>query len=56
MDVGRGGDRQYGDGDRLNRWEDNVANLILGTDHNDTLAYALVLELHHIIMSTIGGN
>ena len=39
---GRGGegDRwdRYGDG--LNRGENNVANLILGTEHNAPLAYA----------------
>ena len=47
MDVGEGGDGQDrdgdGDGDRLNRWEDTVANIILGTKSNDPLASALGL-------------
>ena len=33
-----------------------VANIILGTDPNAPLSYAMVLELHHPIMSMVGGN
>ena len=43
-----------GDGDRLNLWEDNVANATLGTEPNAPLAYALGLEHHHPIMSMLG--
>ena len=39
-DRGVGGDIKGGDGDGLNRWEDTVANLILGTDPNYPLAYS----------------
>ena len=53
---GGGGDRQDGDDDGINRWEDTVSNVILGTEHNDTLASAPVLELHYQIMSMIGGH
>ena len=49
-----GGDIRDGDRDGLNRWEDNVSTITLGTDHNATLAYVLGLEHHHPIMSTIG--
>ena len=38
----------------INRWEDTVANVILGTDPNSPLATDAVLELHHTIMSMIG--
>ena len=37
-------------------WEDNVANIILRTDPNDPLAYALVLELNYPNMSMLGGH
>ena len=51
----RGGvDGRGRDGDRLSWWEDNVANLTLGTEPNAPLAYALVLEHHHPILSEIG--
>ena len=49
-----GGDIQDGDGDRLNRWENIVANIILGTEPNASLAYAPVLELRHPTMSMVG--
>ena len=39
------------DGDELSWWEDNVANV---TEHDSPLAYALLLEHHHLIMSTLG--
>ena len=52
-EQGRGYGRG-GDGYRLSRWEDNVANLTLGTEPNALLAYAPGLEHHHPIMSTIG--
>ena len=35
-------------------WEDNIAHVTLGTEPNDPLAYALVLELHHPTMSKLG--
>ena len=38
------------------RFEDTVANVILGTEPNAPLAYAPVLELHHPIMSMLGGH
>ena len=47
------------EGDRngqIIRWGYTVANLILGTEPNYTLAYAPGLELHHPIVSIIGGN
>ena len=50
----RGGRGWGGDRDRLSRWEDNVANLTLGTEPNDTLSYALGLEHHQPIVSTLG--
>ena len=43
----------YGDRYGLNWWGDNVANIRLWTELNDPLAYAPVLEHHHMIMSTI---
>ena len=55
-DRGWGGDGQSGDGDRLSQWEDNVDRLTLGTEPNSTLAYALVLEHHYPIMSTLGDS
>ena len=55
IDVGGGGYRRDKDGyrDRLSQWEDNVAHVALGTKPNSPVAYALVLEHHHPIMSTI---
>ena len=54
MDGGGGGDGRDGDEDGLSRWEDNVAHVTLGIDPNSPLAYALELELHHLIMSMLG--
>ena len=54
---GGGGVRDgYGDGDELNLCEDNVANVILRTETNTPLAYAPLLEIHHPIMSNLGGH
>ena len=53
-DRGRGRDIYDGDKYGINRWEDNVANVILVTEHNAPLAYAPGLELHHLIMSNLG--
>ena len=50
------GDVRGGDGDVLNRWEDNVANLIFGQKHNAPLASSPVLELQHLIMSMLVGG
>ena len=46
------------DGDRggINRWEDTVANVILGTDPHAPLSYAMGLEIHHLIMTMIVGH
>ena len=55
----RGEGRDWRDGDRdgkIIRWEDTVANVILGTESNDPLAYDPGLELHHLIMSVLGGS
>ena len=54
----RGGGRYGWDGDGygLNWWEDTAANAILGTGPNSPLASAPGLELHHMIMSIIGGQ
>ena len=41
------------DRDRLNWWENNVANITLGTKPNDRFAYALGLEHHHPIISKL---
>ena len=49
-----GGDGQEGYRDILSWLEDNVAQVTLGTDPNDPLAYAPVLEHHHLISSTLG--
>ena len=52
-----GGGGVYGqDRDRyvLNKWEDNVANINLGTEHNEPLDYAPGLGHHHPIISTLG--
>ena len=52
----RGGGR-YINGDRsLIRWGDTVANVILRMEPNSPLVYDMVLELHHPIMSMLGGN
>ena len=48
---GGGGGEQEFDGDGLNMWVDNVANIILGIDTNAPLAYALVSEIQHPIVS-----
>ena len=57
-DEGSGRDGKLGDrdGERLSQWEDNVDRLTLGTEPNSTLAYALVLEHHYPIMSTLGDS
>ena len=56
-DGGGGGDRKDGNIDgRLIRWEYTAANVILGMEPNDPLAYAPGLEFHHQIMSMLGGN
>ena len=49
---GGGGDGWDEDG--LNRWEDNVAYVTLGTEPNAPLAYALEMELHHPTISKLG--
>ena len=52
-----GGSGRNGDGDgRIIRWEYTVANVILGTEPDVPLAYAPGLELHHLIMSILGGH
>ena len=51
-----GGVGQGSEADILNRWEDNLANIILGMDHNSPLAYTPVLEISHLILSMLGGN
>ena len=57
MEGGRGGYGKDDDEDgRIIRWEDTVEKFILGTEPNDTLSYALGLELHHPIMSMLGGH
>ena len=55
VDEGGRGDGRYGGGYRLNRWEDTVANAILGTESNNILAYHPVLEIYQPIMSTLEG-
>ena len=50
---GEGGYGWNGDIDILSWWEDNVANITLGTDTNAPLIYAPRLEHHHPIMSTL---
>ena len=52
-DVGGGVDGRDGDGDGISRWEDNVAQVTLGTEPNAPLAYDPGLEHHHPIMSTL---
>ena len=51
-----GGDIRDRDSDRQNQWEDTVENLISGTETNVPLASAPVLELHHPVMSMLGGH
>ena len=52
---GEGGGRDRDrDRDRLSWWEDNVANVTLGTETNATLDYAPGLEHHHPNMSMLG--
>ena len=55
-DGEREGDGQNGDREGINRWEDTVANVILGTEHNAPLASAPLLELRHLTMILPGGN
>ena len=51
---GDGGyDNKYG---QLIRLYDNASNVILGIEHNCPLDYDPGLELHHPIMSILGGN
>ena len=42
-------------GDYLSK-EDTVVNINLRTEPNDTLTYALGLEIHHPIISKLGEN
>ena len=53
INGGGRGDIRDGDGDGINRWEDTVAKLSLGTENNAPLDYAPGLELHHPIMSML---
>ena len=39
-----------------NWYEDNEAHATLGAEPNIPIPYALVLEHHHPIMSTLGGS
>ena len=41
-------------GDILSQWEDNMANITLGTETNSYLEYAPVLKHHHPISSILG--
>ena len=41
---------------QLIMWEDTVANITLGTNHNASLAYVPGLELHHQTISTLGAH
>ena len=50
----RGGDRHYGDSEILSQWEDNIANITLGVEHNAPLAYDPGLEHHQPIIITLG--
>ena len=56
MDGWGGGDGRDFYRDGLNRWEDNSENVILWTDPNEPPASAPGLELHHPLMSMLGGN
>ena len=56
---GGGGDGRDGDGEgdgdgRIIKLEDNVANITSGTEPNDTLVYAPVLDINYPIVSTLG--
>ena len=42
-------------GDQLSG-DDTIVSITLGAEHNATLAYALGLEFHHLIMSTFGAH
>ena len=53
---GGGGYGRDGDGKGINRWEDTVENIILGIEPNATLENTPGLEIHHLIMSILGGN
>ena len=54
---GGGGYRWGGKGDRkIISWEDTVSNLILWVEPNSPLTYGPLLELHHPVMSMLGGN
>ena len=48
------GDIRDGDGEGLKWWEDNLANVTLGTYPNNPLTCATGLEHHHPIMSKLG--
>ena len=54
MDGEGVGDGRDGDRDVLSLWEDNVANVTLGTDPNSPFAYAPGLEHHHPNTSSLG--
>ena len=57
MGGGGGGDGRDGYGDRWKiRWEDAAANVILGIEHNASLAYDMGLKSHHPIISMLGGH
>ena len=54
---GRGGGYGWeGEKDGLNWWEDNVANINVGTEPNAPIDYAPKLEHHHPIMSMLGDH
>ena len=53
-DGGGGGVGRDKDRDRLSRLEDNVENVTLDMEPNDTPAYTLGLKHHQPIMSTLG--
>ena len=54
-DGGGVGYKWYGDRNgRPIKWYDAVSNTTLGTEPHSFLAYSLLLELRHPIMSTIG--
>ena len=53
-DGGGGGDGWEGDRYGLSWWEDNLAQITLGTEPNNPFAYAPGLKFYHLIMSTLG--
>ena len=53
-DGGGGVDGHDGNRDGISWWEDNSENITFGTEPNETLYYALGLEHHLLIMSTLG--